>query len=110
MPSDSVDVVVTSPPYNIGVAYRSYQDKRPRQSYLDWLTEIGHQVRRVLKSDGSFFLNVGSTNTDPWVAFDVALAFKRIFMLQNTILWAKSVTIGLDTVGHFKPITSRRFL
>ena len=110
MPSDSVDVVVTSPPYNIGVAYRSYQDKRPRQSYLDWLAEIGHQIGRVLKWDGSFFLNVGSTSTDPWVAFDVALAFKGIFALQNTILWAKSVSIGADTVGHFKPITSRRFL
>jgi site-specific DNA-methyltransferase (adenine-specific) len=110
MASDSVDVVVTSPPYNIGVAYRSYQDKRPRQSYLDWLAEIGHQIGRVLKWDGSFFLNVGSTSTDPWVAFDVALAFKGIFALQNTILWAKSVSIGADTVGHFKPITSRRFL
>ena len=110
MSSGSVDVVVTSPPYNIGVAYQSYQDKRPRQSYLDWLTEIGHQIMRVLKCDGSFFLNVGSTSTDPWVTFDVALAFKDIFTLQNTILWAKSVSIGTDTVGHFKPITSRRFL
>jgi site-specific DNA-methyltransferase (adenine-specific) len=110
MPSESVDVVVTSPPYNIGVAYRSYRDKRPRGSYLDWLTEIGHQIGRVLKWDGSFFLNVGSTSTDPWVAFDVALAFRDIFTLQNTILWAKSVSIGTDTIGHFKPIISRRFL
>jgi site-specific DNA-methyltransferase (adenine-specific) len=110
MESGSVDVVVTSPPYNIGVGYRSYDDRRPRQSYLDWLTGIGRQIARVLKSEGSFFLNVGSTNTDPRVAFDVALAFKEIFVLQNAILWAKSVSIGTDTVGHFKPITSRRFL
>ena len=110
MAEDSVDVIVTSPPYNIGVAYHSYDDKRPKRSYLDWLQEIGHQIGRVLKWDGSFFLNVGSTNTDPWVAFDVALAFKGIFTLQNTILWAKSVSIGSDTVGHFKPITSKRFL
>jgi len=110
MEAGSVDVAVTSPPYNIGVGYRSYDDRRPRQSYLDWLTEIGRQVARVLKAEGSFFLNVGSTNTDPWVAVDVALAFKEILVLQNTILWAKSVSIGMDTVGHFKPITSRRFL
>jgi site-specific DNA-methyltransferase (adenine-specific) len=110
MESGSVDAVVTSPPYNIGVGYRSYDDRRPRQSYLDWLTGVGGQIGRVLKSEGSFFLNVGSTNTDPWVAVDVALAFKGVFVLQNTILWAKSVSIGTDTVGHFKPITSRRFL
>ena len=110
MDSKSVDVVVTSPPYNIGVAYRSYDDNLPRRSYLNWLQEIGHQIGRVLKWDGSFFLNIGSTSTDPWGTFDVAIAFKEIFVLQNTILWAKSVSIGADTVGHFKPITSKRFL
>jgi len=110
MDSDCVDVVVTSPPYNIGIAYRSYDDRRPLKDYLDWLTEVGHQIGRVLKWDGSFFLNIGSTSTAPWVAFDVALAFRKTFALQNTIIWAKSVSIGPDTVGHFKPITSKRYL
>lgn len=64
----------------------------------------------MLKDSGSFFLNVGSTNTDPWLSFDVAAAFRESFVLQNTIIWAKSVSIGCDTVGHFKPITSHRFL
>ncbi len=31
----SVDVVVTSPPYNIGVSYTAYHDRRPREEYLD---------------------------------------------------------------------------
>lgn len=106
----TVDVVVTSPPYNIGVAYRSYDDRRPRAEYLSWLAEIGREIARVLTDGGSFFLNVGSTNADPWVAFDVANAFRETFVLQNTISWIKSVSIGDDTVGHFKPITSRRYL
>src|SRR5829696_72390 len=62
--ASSVDVVVTSPPYNIGVAYRSYDDRRPREDYLAWLAEIGLEIKRVLKPDGSLFLNVGGTNTD----------------------------------------------
>jgi len=107
---DSVDVVVTSPPYNIGVAYRSYDDRRPRSTYLAWLAEIGGELRRVLKPDGSFFLNVGSTNHDPWLAQDVAGAFRDWFVLQNHIVWVKSISIGDDTVGHFKPISSPRFL
>jgi site-specific DNA-methyltransferase (adenine-specific) len=106
----SVDVVVTSPPYNIGVRYRSYDDRRPREAYLSWLTEIGQQLHRVLKPEGSFFLNVGSTGADPWVSMDVAGCFREIFVLQNTISWVKSVSIGDDTVGHFKPITSERYL
>ena len=110
MPPASVDVVITSPPYNIGVAYRSYDDRRPRETYLAWLSEIGGQLERVLKEDGSFFLNVGSTNSDPWIAMDVAAAFRTALILQNHITWVKSLSIGDDTVGHFKPITSKRFL
>lgn len=110
LPEASIDVVVTSPPYNIGISYRSYDDRRPREEYLRWLAEIGEQIARVLTGNGSFFLNVGSTNTDPWVALDVANIFRSQFILQNTISWIKSVSIGDDTVGHFKPITSRRYI
>jgi site-specific DNA-methyltransferase (adenine-specific) len=110
LPAESVDVVVTSPPYNIGVAYRSYRDRRPRESYLAWLAETGRELRRVMRPDASFFLNVGSTGADPWIAPDVAAAFRDIFVLQNHIVWVKSISIGDDTVGHFKPISSRRYL
>lgn len=110
LPAASVDVIITSPPYNIGVQYRSYEDRRPRDQYLSWLHEAGARLHRVLKEDGSFFLNVGSTNTDPWISLDVAGAFRDLFILQNHITWAKSLSIGEDSVGHFKPISSRRFL
>ena len=106
----SFDLIVTSPPYNIGVAYKTYDDRRPRREYLDWLTEVGVELKRVLKDDGSFFLNVGGTNADPWIPMDVATAFRDLFRLQNQIVWVKSIAIGDDTVGHFKPINSSRFL
>lgn len=107
---DSIDVVVTSPPYNLGIAYKSYDDRRPRREYLDWLTKLGAELARVMKPGASFFLNVAGTGSDPWIALDVANAFRDLFVLQNHIVWVKSVSIGEDTVGHFKPITSRRFL
>jgi site-specific DNA-methyltransferase (adenine-specific) len=110
LPTASIDVVVTSPPYNIGVAYHSYDDQRPRADYLAWLAQVGRELARVLAPNGSFFLNVGGTNSDPWIAFDVAGAFRESFVLQNHIAWVKSVSIADDTVGHFKPITSRRYL
>lgn len=106
----TIDLVVTSPPYNIGVAYRTYRDDRPRDLYLGWFAVVCAEIARVLKPDGSFFLNVGSTNSEPWVALDVAQALRGMFALQNHIVWVKSVSIGADTVGHFKPIASRRFL
>lgn len=110
LPGASVDAVVTSPPYNIGVAYRSYDDRRPRAEYLAWLTEVGAALKRVMKDDASFFLNVGAANADPWLAWDVAGAFRDLFVLQNQIVWVKSISVGDDTIGHFKPINSRRYL
>ena len=32
----SVGVIVTSPPYNLGIKYRSYRDDMPRTEYLNW--------------------------------------------------------------------------
>lgn len=110
LPTASIDVVVTSPPYNIGIAYNSYPDCRPRAEYLAWLGRIGRELSRVMTPDGSFFLNVGGTGSDPWITMDVAGAFRDTFVLQNHIVWVKSVSIGDDTAGHFKPISSKRYL
>jgi site-specific DNA-methyltransferase (adenine-specific) len=110
MAEASVDVVITSPPYNIGLAYRSYDDGGDRAGYLAWMRDIGVLLSRVLKEDGSIFLNIGGTNSDPWIAWDVANALRDLFRLQNAIVWVKSVSIGDDTFGHFKPVNSRRYL
>ena len=36
----SVDVIVTSPPYNLDLAYGSYQDRRAETEYLDWMAAV----------------------------------------------------------------------
>ena len=110
LPERSVDVVVTSPPYNIGVRYKSYDDGGDRSKYLGWMREIALLLKRVLKDDGSFFLNIAGTNSDPWIAADVANALRDLFQLQNSIVWVKSISVDDDSFGHFKPVNSRRFL
>lgn len=118
----TVDVVVTSPPYNIGIKYNKYSDNLSREDYLNWIEEVVKEIKRVLKDDGSFFINVGYTAKDPWIAFDVANVIRKHFKLQNTIHWVKSIAIqkedvgnypniiGDIAVGHYKPINSDRFL
>ena len=76
LPDASVDVVITSPPYNLGVNYRSYDDARPREEYLGWVRQWAAEVARVLRPHGSFFLNVGSMPREPWAAMDVAQAVR----------------------------------
>lgn len=118
----SVDVVVTSPPYNLGIDYNGYDDGGSRSEYLDWMDEVAAEIARVMAGNGSFFLNVGSKPTDPLVPFQLLDRMLRHFHLQNVIHWVKSIAIlksevgdypGITqdvAVGHYKPINSRRFL
>lgn len=110
MADRSIDIVVTSPPYNLGVQYGTYDDAGPRASYLAWIYDISSELFRILSDDGSIFLNVGGSNTDPWIPFDVASEFRKKFTLQNNITWVKSISIDGETAGHFKPINSKRFI
>jgi len=118
----SIGAVVTSPPYNIGVKYRSYQDDLPRKQYLNWSYRWLGAVSRVMTPDASLFLNVGAKPTDPWVPIEVAQVARKFFKLQNTIHWVKSIAIDREAagqnaglqrdvaVGHYKPINSERFV
>lgn len=110
LPAASVDVVVTSPPYNIGLGYNSYDDRRDEAAYLDWMVAICREIARVLKPDGSFFLNISGSPRAPWLPFELVVRLRAVFVLQNHITWIKSVTLGDTTSGHFKPVSSKRFL
>jgi site-specific DNA-methyltransferase (adenine-specific) len=122
LPAQSIDVIVTSPPYNLGIRYNRYQDTLSRSDYLQWTDTWVAAATRVLRPTGSLFLNVGARPSDPWTALDVAQAVRSRLRLQNIIHWIKSIAIereaagaaaGLSkdlAVGHYKPINSDRFL
>jgi len=126
---ESVDLVVTSPPYNLGISYGKYSDRQDRESYLNWCGEWAKQIRRILKSSGSFFLNIGAAPSNPMLPHEIVMALRGSFDLQNTIHWIKSIAnesangktdddakrrvrveTNAITFGHFKPISSKRFL
>jgi site-specific DNA-methyltransferase (adenine-specific) len=115
LPDTTVDVTVTSPPYNLGIKYKKYSDKENRQSYLRWSRQWAEQIRRTLKSNGSFFLNIGSAPSNPMLPHEIVFEFRELFILQNAIHWIKSISIedrkgDVRSYGHFKPISSKRFL
>ena len=107
---DSVDVVVTSPPYNLGLKYGTYHDRRDETEYLDWLMECAGAIKRVMAPDGSFFLNITGSSARPWLPFELMVRLRSLFHLQNHITWVKSISVGEDSLGHFKPIRSERYL
>ena len=140
LPDESVDLVVTSPPYNLGISYGKYSDAQDRESYLQWCHKWVAQIRRVLKSNGSFFLNIGAAPSNPMLPHEILMTLRDLFVLQNSIHWIKSIAIEercsrrpagdavrddatlrsgashreaattIRSHGHFKPINSPRFL
>jgi site-specific DNA-methyltransferase (adenine-specific) len=78
---------------------------------MTWATE----VNRVLKPNGSFFLNIGGVSSDPLLPHELVVELGALFTLQNTFHWIKSISVETPdrkilSVGHFKPINSRRFV
>lgn len=58
LPEGSIDLVVTSPPYNVEIEYDSWNDLLPWEQYREFVFTWLSEVKRVLKKDGRFAINV----------------------------------------------------
>jgi site-specific DNA-methyltransferase (adenine-specific) len=98
----SVDVVVTSPPYNRGKRYHErYSDRQPLDSYLGLLDRVFRECYRVLRPGGTFFLNVGDSGTDQGKSESVVRQAQSAgFHRHQTLIWVKSL-LGR---GHLTPV------
>ncbi|MFN3974389.1 MAG: DNA-methyltransferase [Dehalococcoidia bacterium] len=58
VPENSVDLVVTSPPYNVDIHYGAYDDRISYEAYLDFTRQWLSKCYRLVKDDGRFCLNI----------------------------------------------------
>jgi site-specific DNA-methyltransferase (adenine-specific) len=58
LPESSIDLVVTSPPYNVNIAYDVHKDDLPMDEYYEWTKDWLREAFRVLKDDGRIAVNV----------------------------------------------------
>lgn len=91
IPDDSIDLIVTSPPYNIG---KSYEKRESLSKYIELQSEIIRDCHRILKPTGSIFWQVGMyTNKFEHIPLDILLfsVFKDLGMfLKNRIIWPRA--------------------
>ena len=57
-PEGSIDLLVTSPPYNVNISYDVHKDDLPMEEYYEWTKDWLREAFRVLKDDGRIAVNV----------------------------------------------------
>jgi len=113
--NDSINVIITSPPYNIGKNYspdftrekKHYNDRKSHSDYLSFLKRVFTECYRVLAIDGVFFLNIGDSARDQGKSEEVVnCAVEAGFKRLQSIIWIKSI-FGK---GHYTPSGGNRRL
>ncbi|MGP6220965.1 MULTISPECIES: DNA-methyltransferase [Cuniculiplasmataceae] len=97
IPNNSIDLAVTSPPYwgqrDYGIKGQIGTEKDPNE-YIDKLSLVFSELRRVIKETGSFFLNIGDKYVDKnlqMIPFKLALKMQSDgWALRNIIIWHKT--------------------
>ena len=87
----SVDLVVTSPPYNVDIQYNSHKDDVSYTEYLEFSEKWMTQCFNFLKADGRFCLNVPldkNKGGQQSVGADFTTLAKKIgFKYHSTVIW-----------------------
>ena len=112
----SVSLVITSPPYNIGIRYGNkhengraveskgvkYKDELSEEEYLELLRRVFQECKRVLKKNGSIWINIKNRYKDDMIIppFWLLELFKDMY-LKNIIIW--NFDWGGSTNKRFAP-------
>ena len=113
---ESIDLIVTSPPYNIDINYGNktksgkitaskgvkYEDNLPEEEYRNMLGKVFSECKRVLKEDGSIWINIKNRNKDGVIEppFWIQEYFQDMY-LKNLIIW--NFDWGGSTNKRFAP-------
>ncbi|GAB4290644.1 MAG: site-specific DNA-methyltransferase [Oscillatoriaceae cyanobacterium] len=107
IPDESINLTVTSPPYNIG---KEYEKPLPLEDYLNWCAQWIEQIYRLTVDNGGFWLNLGYLSIPqrakaipiPYLLWD-----KIPFYLIQEIIWH----YGAGVAGrHFFSPRNEKFL
>lgn len=102
LPDNSIDLIVTSPPYNINIKYGNkwsdrkikgsksikYKDDLNEEKYFEMIEKVCKECKRVLKKNGTIFFNLKNRliNDEIKPPFWIIEFFKGLF-LKNIIIW-----------------------
>ena len=94
LPDNSIHLMVTSPPYNVG---KEYDDDLSEDEYLDLLNTVWQEVYRVLVPGGRACVNIANVGRKPYIPLN-AMISKQMndigFLMRGEVIWNKSASAG----------------
>lgn len=90
VPSESVDLVITSPPY--ALVFKKEYGNVDAKDYAKWFLSFSTEIKRILKTSGSFVLNIGGcwnkgAPTRSLYQFRLLLELAKDFHLAQEFFW-----------------------
>jgi site-specific DNA-methyltransferase (adenine-specific) len=105
LPDKCIDLVVTSPPYNLNITYNSYVDNLPYEQYLLWCKGWIGECNRILKNSGRIAINIPietNLNGKKFVCNDYMNILKSFGLIETAfILWDKQNVTSRTAWGSF---------
>ena len=113
IPDESIDLIITSPPYNIGnmhsnhLQFGTYQGNNMKEEeYQAWQIKVLDECYRVLKSNGSMFYNHKVRIKNGLAIHPLEWILKAKFLLKQEITWDMGKSANCDKIRYF-PFSER---
>jgi len=105
--NESVHLMVTSPPYNVG---KEYEDELTLEEYQSLLRNVFSEVYRVLIVGGRACINIANTDRSPYIPlhmYAIEIMLDIGFQMRGEIIWDKGASVGASTAwGSWKSATN----
>ena len=103
IPDGTINLTVTSPPYNVGLSYNEYDDNKAYSDYLSWIKDIFNENYRVLTTDGRMCINIGDgkNGSIPTHSDFIQICKSIGFYVMSIIIWNKNTTSNRTAWGSF---------
>ena len=103
IPPNSVQLMVTSPPYNVT---KEYDEDLSLQEYLNMLRGVFSETYRVLAPGGRAIINIANVGRKPYIpltSYVNMIMLELGFLMRGEVIWDKSASAGSSTAwGSFK--------